>query len=299
MSCPVCGAPGPFPALEQVGRFTMHVCPLCDLDFADPLEEAGAGFYDDHALYTGPETRYASARLLNWDQRRFLADAPARGARLLDVGCGTGQFLAAARAAGYRVTGIDLSPTQVELARRRFRLPDVQALSLEALAARHPAPFDVVTAFQVLEHVADPRTFLVTLHAIVASGGHLALGVPHRHGWRALRDPRDVPPNHLTRWSPTALRRALDASGFEALQVRQHRSVYNFLLRHVRLGLLRRLMRRTAAAHAAGRVPSPAVLALAIGKARALMALDIPAGALLAAVGAPGVELYALARARA
>jgi SAM-dependent methyltransferase len=277
----------------------MRVCPLCDLDFADPLEGPGAGFYDDHALYTGPETLYASPRLLNWDQRRFLAEAPARGARLLDVGCGTGQFLAAARAAGYRVTGIDLSSTQIELARRRFRLLDVQALSLEDLAARHPAPFDVVTAFQVLEHVVDPRAFLAAIHGLVAPGGHLALGVPHRHGWRVLRDPGDVPPNHLTRWSPTALRRALEASGFETLGVRQHRSVYNFLLRHARLGLLRRFMRRAAAPAGPATVPSPAVLALAIGKARALMALDIPAGALLAAIGAPGVELYALARARA
>lgn len=287
------------------------MCRACDLDFSDPLEEAGPSFYDSHALYTGPEALCASRHLLNWDQRRFLADAPAAGGRLLDVGCGTGQFLAAARCRGYHVAGIDPSRIQVEWSRRRFGLMDVHVLSVEEFARRAPLPFDIVTAFQVLEHVADPLAFLGTVRRLLVPGGHVALGVPCRGGWRALRDPLDMPPNHLTRWSAVAIHRALAAAGFDTLWVHEHRSAYNFMLRHVRLGVLRRLMRRAVAGPTVdaapgdgpagpGRdhLPSATLLALAVGKARALMALDVLLEALLAAVGAPAAELYALARAR-
>ena len=79
--------------------------------------------------------------------------------------------------------------------------------------------------------------------------------------------------------------------------MREHRSVYGFLLRHLRLGLLRRLMRRAARSGTAGTAsPGAAVLGLSIAKARVLAAVDVPAGALLGMLRAPGVTLYALAR---
>ncbi len=297
MSCPVCGGAGPFPAVERHGRFVLHLCAGCDVQFADPMEEAGRDFYERHELYCGPETLFTSPRLLNWDQRMFLRDRPSAGGALLDVGCGAGQFAEAARRAGYRVTGLDLSRSQLERGRRRFPLVAFHAMTLADFAPAAGRVFDVVTAFQVLEHVARPAAFVAEARRRLAPRGYFAAGVPAWRAWKALRDPLDAPPNHLTRWSRASLVGALERGGFEVLRVREHRSVYGFLLRHLRLGLLRRLMRRAARSGTAGTAsPGAAVLGLSIAKARVLAAVDVPAGALLGMLRAPGVTLYALAR---
>jgi SAM-dependent methyltransferase len=216
---------------------------------------------------------------------------------LLDVGCGTGQFVQAACQAGYRARGLDLSGAQLEVARRRFRGIQVHAGRLHDYArTAPPGSFDVVTAFQVLEHVADPVAFLADLRRLLRAGGYLAIGVPAWRVWRGLRDPEDAPPNHLTRWSRRSLSRALDAGGFTVVKMREHRSAYNFLLRRLRLGLVRRLMRRSARTGAEGPAADAAV-ALSVVKARALAALDVLPRPGLVVLRAPGVTLYALVRA--
>jgi SAM-dependent methyltransferase len=298
MRCPVCAAEVSTPPMETHGRYTLRRCAVCDVQFADPMQEAPADFYDSGPLYGGPESLHASPRLLDWDQRCFLRDRPCPGGLLLDVGCGTGRFVEAARQAGYRARGLDLSAAQVEVARRRFRGIEVHAGRLHDYARQAaPGSFDIVTAFQVLEHVADPPGFLRDLHRLLRAGGHLALGVPTWRAWRAFRDPDDAPPNHLTRWSRPSLTRALDDGGFTLLTLREHRSAYNVLLRRLRLGLVRRLMRRSARAGGEGRIADTAV-ALSIAKVRALTILDALLRPGLFVVRAPGVTLYALARAR-
>jgi SAM-dependent methyltransferase len=261
------------------------------------MEEAPAAFYDSHPLYGGPESLHASPRLLNWDQRCFLHGHPRPGGLLLDVGCGTGQFVEAARKAGYRARGLDLSAAQLEVARRRFPDVEVHAGRLRDYAhGMPPGSFDVVTAFQVLEHVADPLDFLADARRLLRPAGYLAIGVPTWRTWRAFRDPEDAPPNHLTRWSRRSLERALGDAGFSVVTLREHRSAYNFLLRRVRLGLVRRLMRRSARTGGEGRVADAAV-ALSVVKARALTAVDLLLRPGLFVLRAPGVTLYALARA--
>lgn len=299
MRCPVCGTSEPPRAVERHGSFTLCWCTVCDVQFSEPMAEAGREFYETHALYSGPESRYASPRLLNWDQRAFLRDRPSAGGALLDVGCGTGQFAEAARRAGYRVTGLDVSRPQLEVARRRFGLSGLHAMTLDEYARQAAAgSFGVITAFQVLEHVADPVAFLGDVRKLLAPGGHFAVGVPNWRAWEIFRDPLDAPPNHLTRWSAASLRAALERSGFAVLTLREHRSAYNFLLRHLRLGLLRRAMSRSGRTANGGSAPSRTVLALSVLKIQALRALDVPAQVLLGALRAPGVLLYALARVR-
>src|SRR3989449_10352969 len=138
MRCRVCGATGAFSAVERHGRFTVLHCLACDVQFSEPMEAAGDAFYDSHELYAGPEIWYTSTRTLQWDQRMFLRDRPRPGGRLLDVGCGTGYFIAAARRDGYQGSGIDLSHGQLEVARQRFGVTHVHGRTLAGYANRVP-----------------------------------------------------------------------------------------------------------------------------------------------------------------
>jgi len=285
--------------MEHHGSYTLRLCGTCDVQFADPLEEPGQSFYETHSRYTGPELLYTTPRALNWDQRWFLRDRPCSGGALLDVGCGTGYFLAAARRAGYRVSGLDLSRPQLELARRLFGLTDLYPTTLAEYArSRAAGSLDVVTAFQVMEHVADPVAFIRDARALLVPGGYLAVGVPNWRVWQIFREWLDHPPHHLTRWSRTSLRKALELGGFEIVRLREHRSAYSFFLRYLRLGLLRSAMKRLSPSRESVPAPNTAVLALSVAKVRLLQWLDLPAQALLNAIRAPGIILYALARVR-
>ena len=295
--CPVCDEGSTLPPVELHGAYTLHRCRRCDVQFADPLEEPGQEFYETHWRYSGPEIHFTSPRALNWDQRCFLRDRPLPGGRLLDVGCGTGYFAAAAQRAGYRVTGLDLNRTQLEIARRSFGLGDLHATTLADYARGVPVgSLDVVTAFQVLEHVAAPMDFVAEAARLLRAGGYFAVGVPNWRVWRLFREPLDCPPHHLTRWSAASLAHALQRSGLQVLTVREHRSAYSFFLRHVRLGILRRVMERTRREPGAREARQQAVVALSVMKTRLLVLADLPARAVLTALRVPGGLLYALAR---
>src|SRR5215469_17384594 len=102
--CPACGKTVSTAALESYGRHKLFVCADCGLQFWEPRVMPDARWYEQ--MYGG---RDAKELALEPGHRFFLSDsnAPRRGT-LLDIGCGTGNFLAAARAAGFEVTGTEL-----------------------------------------------------------------------------------------------------------------------------------------------------------------------------------------------
>jgi SAM-dependent methyltransferase len=156
----------------------------------------------------------------------FLGDAlaPGRG-KLLDIGCGTGNFLAAARDAGYSATGIELDRNAARFAKEELGLPRVLGLTISDFAERNPdEKFDVVTFFEVLEHQAAPAEFVEKVKSCLCARGYLALSVPNRARWLTGPDPLDYPPNHFLRWNEEALRNLLMSRGFEILSVREQRA---------------------------------------------------------------------------
>jgi SAM-dependent methyltransferase len=153
----------------------------------------------------------------------FLADPLApRGGELLDIGCGTGNFLAGARDRGYGVTGIELDRNAARFAKERIGLQRVFPVTIAEFAEKHAGErFHVVTFFEVLEHQAAPAEFLQKVKVCVRPGGMIALSVPNRERWLTGPDVLDYPPNHFLRWNAGALRRFLSAQGFEILSMRE------------------------------------------------------------------------------
>ena len=153
----------------------------------------------------------------------FLGDALAPGhGELLDIGCGTGNFLAAARNVGYSVTGIELDRNAARFAKEELGLPRVLGLAISDFAERNPdEKFDVVTFFEVLEHQAAPAGFVEKVKSCLRPRGYIALSVPNRARWLTGPDPLDYPPNHFLRWNVEALRNLLSSRGFEVLSIRE------------------------------------------------------------------------------
>jgi SAM-dependent methyltransferase len=123
----------------------------------------------------------------------------------LEVGCGSGEFLHRAAAAGHHIRGIELNPGAVAAARARGLACEQRDLA--DLAATSPGTFDAVCSFQVLEHVAHPRAFITDCVRLLRPGGALILSVPDADGWIRLKDfLLDLPPHHMLGWSEQSLR---------------------------------------------------------------------------------------------
>lgn len=107
-----------------------------------------------------------------------------RGARVLDVGCGGGLLSEALAREGAEVTGIDLAPDLIRIA-KLHRLEsgvavDYRLSAAEALAEEMPGTFDVITCMEMLEHVPDPPAVIAACAALLKPGGRLFVSTLNR-----------------------------------------------------------------------------------------------------------------------
>ena len=98
--------------------------------------------------------------------------------RLLDVGCGTGLFLAVARRRGWEVLGLDESVEATGHARTEFGLDVLQGDFTDL--RRSGERFDLVTGWDIIEHTRDPIAVLKEVRACLAPGGVVALSTPNQ-----------------------------------------------------------------------------------------------------------------------
>ncbi|HEY9397722.1 MAG TPA: bifunctional 2-polyprenyl-6-hydroxyphenol methylase/3-demethylubiquinol 3-O-methyltransferase UbiG [Burkholderiales bacterium] len=107
------------------------------------------------------------------------------GKRIVDVGCGGGILSEAMVRRGAHVTGIDLAEKSLKVAQLHALESGVavsyEAIAAEALAAREPAGFDVVTCMEMLEHVPDPSSIVAACAALVKPGGDVFFSTINRN----------------------------------------------------------------------------------------------------------------------
>ncbi len=140
-----------------------------------------------------------------------------RRGRLLDVGSGSGAFLARMRDLGWDVAGVEPDPEGARFARARYGL-QIHNSTL-ADAALQENSFDVLTIHHVIEHVSDPVEFLRRCRRVLKPGGRVILVTPNikslgHYIFSRFWMPLD-PPRHLLLFSPTALGNVVKLAGFQ------------------------------------------------------------------------------------
>jgi len=187
-----------------------------------PAPEAALALYDA-AYFEDARHGYvdylADEPVFRAEFRRRLRVVQAAGGHgmLLDVGCASGALLREAERAGFTASGIEPSAEMAELAAARTGCP-VRAGSIEA-ALVAAARYDVITLFDVLEHLVDPVPVLRKLQLGLMPGGLLAVTVPDFGGlWARVSGPRwpfVTPWEHLLYFTRRTLRAALCTAGFQ------------------------------------------------------------------------------------
>jgi SAM-dependent methyltransferase len=222
--CVVCGEPTT-PWFAKRG-WTFVRCASCGMVSLSPLptaDEIAAQYETSYA--EGAYATFAAAD----EMRRLIArhrlaelrrDVTAPEGAWLDVGCSTGTFLVEARAAGLAAEGLELSAQAVAQARAQGLT--VHQGAVEGFAPR--ARYAAVTAFDVIEHLADPALFLRRVAAWLDAGGLLALTLPDMASPTARGLGRSwfyyAPPFHVHYFTPPTIARLLATSGFRDVRVR-------------------------------------------------------------------------------
>lgn len=198
-------------------------CPDCGLQFTDPMEDPGGDFYRRCGLYEDRSVKVqAELPDADWRFRTGLEQLGGEpDSRLLDIGCGDGGFISMAARQGLDVYGLDLDERAVELVRTERGLDNVRCGAWTDLRAEDTwREFDAVTMFDVLEHLSQPLAAVSTAHALLKRGGRICITVPRLDRFPRIFDAEaDVPPHHLTLWTPRALTALLEKAGFESVEV--------------------------------------------------------------------------------
>ena len=251
VKCPYCSGQTFAPWLDGVtdrlgigqGSYTFLRCRDCDSAVLSPAptpEELAALYPEVYSFHPsvakGSKLKELTATLEEMVffrpqykmQYRTIAEvvgSPAPGAKLLDLGCGLGQRLLAFRERGYAVHGLDFLPSVVTYLQKELGIDAScgDLLHLDQLFAE--GSFDVVTAFQVVEHVHDAQALLKSCFRLLRPGGWFVATIPMgnslqatllKERWCGVREA----PRHLNLPSHEGLRRACSATGFAQPDIR-------------------------------------------------------------------------------
>ncbi|HEX9596607.1 MAG TPA: class I SAM-dependent methyltransferase [Anaerolineales bacterium] len=251
-SCPLCGGNSYKPAMQvpdrfasDGGMFQIVRCSHCEFFFLNPRPspESMSAYYQNPDYQPFLSTKESPPV---WDRlygvtRRFTIPAKRRQVekykkigRVLDIGCGTGEFLVEMKQHGWQIAGLEKDARAAGYASRQTGV-SITTSDL-ADAGYEPASFDLVTMWHVLEHLYTPAQTLRQIAALLKADGVLAVAMPnigsqdaayYKSEWVPLDAPR-----HLLHFTPAAMRRLCEQSG---LQVVHHQqmvidALYNCLM---------------------------------------------------------------------
>lgn len=225
-ACPACGGTQS-ERVDLAHEHELRRCAACDLVhatvYADPSD-----IYVDGYLSGGTDfgldifhPRFQEFLAFAGHKRMELIESLTPRGSIVDVGCGSGEVLQAARQRGWTVAGAE--PVEESAAIARERGLDVRTAILEE-SGLPQGEWDVVSAFHVLEHMSDGAAFLRSIMRWARPGGLLVIEVPnwasvdrinHGPGWSALR-----PLEHIAHYTPETMERILRSVGLEPVVVR-------------------------------------------------------------------------------
>lgn len=180
--------------------------------------------------YNSPEPSWSNAYL--WAPlRQAIVTRLKPGARIIDVGCGSGATANMLTQMGFEVVGIDPSSSGIVVARAAY--PDVQFAQRSAYddLVKEFGQFDAVVSLEVVEHCFDPKLYAANVFSAIRPGGYAFISTPYHGYWKNLAialingfDAHWSPlwdGGHIKFWSEASIRTLLVTAGFDAIAIKR------------------------------------------------------------------------------
>ena len=233
--CPWCGSEKAQINLwlkdEFLTKEDFHICEClnCGLLYTMPRpdkEKIGA-YYKSEAYYSHQENKkgfipkvYERVKSINLKHKYRLATNGMQPGKLLDIGCGVGDFLHTAEMHGWECIGVEPSEDAKAIAQKRMKGKIITSEELEGFP---DGAFDVITMWHVLEHVDDLKWQVAQLQRLVKPSGRVVIAVPnyksydgqyYKEHWAAYDVPR-----HLNHFNRITLSKIFKTSGLELVKM--------------------------------------------------------------------------------
>ena len=233
--CPWCGSEKAQINLwlkdEFLTKEDFHICEClnCGLLYTMPRpdkEKIGA-YYKSEAYYSHQENKkgfipkvYERVKSINLKYKYRLATSGMQPGKMLDIGCGVGDFLHTAEMHGWECIGVEPSEDAKTIAQKRMKGTIITSEELESFS---DGAFDVITMWHVLEHVDDLKWQVAQLQRLVKPSGRVVIAVPnyksydgqyYKEHWAAYDVPR-----HLNHFHRITLSKIFKTSGLELVKM--------------------------------------------------------------------------------
>ena len=216
---------------EFLTKEDFHICEClnCGLLYTMPRpdkEKIGA-YYKSEAYYSHQENKkgfipkvYERVKTINLKHKYRLATSGMQPGKLLDIGCGVGDFLHTAEMHGWECIGVEPSEDAKAIAQKRMK---GKIITSEELKGFPDGAFDVITMWHVLEHVDDLKWQVAQLQRLVKPSGRVVIAVPnyksydgqyYKEHWAAYDVPR-----HLNHFNRITLSKIFKTSGLELVKM--------------------------------------------------------------------------------
>jgi 2-polyprenyl-3-methyl-5-hydroxy-6-metoxy-1,4-benzoquinol methylase len=223
-ACPVCTAVVPRRHMDFLGH-PIWICRICGTQFMypQPTDSELAGIYhENYSLgQATPEEAARTAALKQGTAKIYLDAVEAAGLKppgtLLELGCGSGDFLYEGRARGWSVQGIEFAPAAVAKANARLGAELVRQGQLSDLAGEAGIA-DLIASSDVIEHVRDPLEFARDMYRLLRPGGAAFVATISLDSWSAKvlgRRWMEYKLEHLTYFTDRSLKITLEQAGLK------------------------------------------------------------------------------------
>ncbi|MFT6202503.1 MAG: SAM-dependent methyltransferase [Spirosomataceae bacterium] len=189
----------------------VRYCRNCTLIFFDPFFPGDGNFYS----YLQNLPNYYET-----DKEEFVVASKyiSNSSSVLEVGCGEGHFKKYLDES-VKYTGLDFNPTAIEKAQKKgIRVIDE---SIEKHAESYQLEYDCVLFFQLLEHIDNPHSFLLSVLKCLKPGGILIFAVPNNESFlvNAINHSLNLPPHHCTKWNKVTFEKVAKIFNLETVKI--------------------------------------------------------------------------------
>ena len=232
-TCLCCGVDKGSLITSRYDKYNLSICKKCGFEhfllnddnaitISGEMYESDSDYQDDLALASDHQ------KMLQWHHQyalHFISKANFQsGFRVLDVGCHTGFFVKELVNRGFDAYGIDFNKKCIEFGKNFYDLNErISIKTLEEIKNTGKL-FDIISLFEVIEHIQNPRQLLQALISLLKPTGILILSTPNKN--MCWRPPLDYPPHHLSRFTPHAIKSLLSSLGLSIVDRSEQMSFF-------------------------------------------------------------------------
>ena len=223
--------------IGRVGEYEHMLCNECGyVRFVHCTEEVSNTLYEEDTDYNDDlDVADDFEDFIQWNHNRALQylqiKFPEANANVLDVGCFSGFFVKKLISLGFKARGIDFNNKALAFGKSQYGLD--KSISNETLLdlLGQSEKFDVITLFEVIEHVENIDVVLTQATSLLKDGGTIIISTPNSK--MCWRPDLDFPPHHLSRFTPRALRSCVTHFGLHPVHLYEQMSSYDLIRNYV------------------------------------------------------------------